>query len=74
MRPQKPKDRNRKFQNNSKILNRFNGYFLSDVDCKYCINFRGPKRGCRLSKCDFEEEQLDAIKHDRIKRMGSDAV
>ena len=68
MRPQKPKDRNRKFQN------RWKGYFLSDIDCKYCINFRGTKRGCALSECDFTDEKLDAIKHRRIKRIGGDAI
>ena len=74
MRPQKPKNRKRKLQDNSKTLNHFKGYFLSDMDCKYCVNYRGLKRGCRLSECDFDEEKLDAIKHGRIKRMGSDVI
>jgi hypothetical protein len=68
MRPQKPKGRNRK------IENRWKGYFLDDIDCKYCVNFRGTKRGCALSKCNFEDEKLDAIKHGRIKRKGDDVI
>ena len=68
MRPQKSKGRNQKFQSRGK------GYFLSDIECKYCINFRGTKRGCALSKCDFEDEKRDAIKHRRIKRTGGEVI
>ena len=68
MRPQKPKNKNRKIQN------RWKGYFLDDIACKHCTNFRGTKRGCVLKECDFKEEKLDAIKHSRIRRKGGDAV
>ena len=72
MRPQKPKKR---IHDQSKIFNRFQGYYLDDVSCQYfCVNYRGKKRGCILSACEFEEEKMDAIKHGKIKRKGrSDA-
>jgi len=24
--------------------------------CKYCVHYRGKKRGCALSYCDFEDD------------------
>lgn len=63
MRPQKPKDRNRKWK----------GYFLDDIACKYCIRYRG-KRGCVKPLCDYECEKPDAIKHGRIKRKRDDVI
>ena len=63
MRPQKPKKDKR-----HKTQNRWEGYYLSDIECKTCTNFRGKKRGCILSECEFEEEKLGAVKNGRIKR------
>ena len=71
MRPQKPKRRNNKIRKEQQI--RSHGYYLDDISCK-CVNYKGKKRGCILSACDFEEEKLDAIKYSRIKRKGGDAV
>ena len=45
MRPQRSKQ--------PKITRRNNRYYLND--CRHCVNFRGKKRGCVLSECDFEE-------------------
>ena len=61
MRLQKPKDQYKR------VYNRFS-YYLEDIDCQFCKNWRGQKRGCRLYKCGFDNEKLDAIKHGRIKR------
>jgi len=65
MRPQKPKNR---ANNISRQQNRFREYYLDEISCKYCVNYRGKRKGCVLSACDFEEEKMDAIKHGRIKR------
>ena len=71
MRPQKPKNR---ANNISRQQSRFQGYYLDDISCKFCVNYRGKKRGCILSACDFEEEKMDAIKHGRIKRNRGDSI
>jgi len=71
MRPQKPK---RRINKSDKAQNRFNNYYLDEISCKYCVNYRGKKRGCVLSACDFEEEKTDAVKHGRITRKVGDAV
>jgi len=87
MRSQKPKKRinsyNSSHSNNSNNTtstnssikqNRFKDSYLNNIDCKYCVNYRGRKRGCILSMCDFEEEKMDVIKYSRIKRKVGDAV
>jgi len=74
MRPQKPKNRNRAISRVQKQQNRVTSYYLDDISCHYCINYRGKKRGCILTACDFEEEKLDAIKYGRIKRKCGEAV
>lgn len=71
MRPQKPKNR---ANNISKAQSRAKGYYLDDISCKFCVNYRGRKRGCVLSSCEFEDEKMDAIKHSRIKWKAGDAV
>ena len=71
MRPQKPKNR---VNNTDRVQNRFQGCYIDDISCKFCVNYRGKKRGCTLSACAFEEEKMDAIKHGRIKRKGGDAA
>jgi len=71
MRPQKPKNR---ANNISNAQDRFQGYYLDNISCKFCVNYRGKKRGCVLSACAFEEEKLDAIKNGRIKQKVGDAV
>jgi hypothetical protein len=50
--------------NGAKIRNR--NYFDSE-NCGVCKYFMGMKRGCKLDKCRFEDEKLDAIKHGKIK-------
>ena len=52
----------------SKRENRWEGYYLEDCACGYCLYFRGKKRGCSQKSCCCEEEKLDAINHGRIKR------
>jgi len=53
---------------NVRIVNRFRGYYHEDCQCKYCTNFRGNKRGCKLKECPFEEIRQEAILKGRIKR------
>ena len=52
----------------SKRYDRWEGYYLEDCDCIYCLYFKGKKGGCPRKSCCCEEEKLDAIKHGRIKR------
>ena len=51
----------------TRIYNKFE-YHLEDCDCRYCSNYLGKKRGCKLDKCCCEDIKLDAIKNGRIKR------
>jgi len=47
------------------IQNKFKGYFLDDIDCKYCINHISKAKGCRFFTCKFEEEKQQARKSGR---------
>jgi|GEM_PF-2440606 len=69
MRPQKSK---RFRKSTTHIQNRWNGYYLEDIDCLHCVHWRGKRKGCPFHSCAFEAEKMDAIRHDRIKRKGGD--
>jgi len=64
MRTQKSKGQKAK-----RIQQRWHGYYMEDLNCKYCIYWQGKKRGCALSGCTFEEEKRNAIKNGRLKRQ-----
>ena len=51
----------------SRIINRFN-YFVEDVACPLCLQWRGRKRGCALAVCPYADIKRDALAHGRIKR------
>ena len=55
-------------KNNTRRYNKFEGYYLEDCNCSVCPNYRGKKKGCKLTKCCCENEKQDAIKSGRIKR------
>jgi len=59
---------------NSRCIERFEGYYLDDCNCIYCKNYIGKKRGCKLKKCCCEDEKLNAIAHERIKRKKGSAA
>ena len=69
MRPQKPKNR---ANNINRVQNRFHSYYLRNSSCKFCVKYRGKKKGCVLSVCDFEEEKMDAAKHGKTKQNRGD--
>jgi hypothetical protein len=70
MKPQRPKKHNKhnKHEKPTKIFNKFEGYYLDDISCQYCLQFKGRKRGCALSKCACKDEKSDAVKNGRIQR------
>lgn len=78
MRPQKSKrfrdNNNNSHNSNTHIQNRWNGYYLEDIDCLHCIHWRGKRKGCPFRTCAFESEKLDATKNGRIKRRGGGEI
>ena len=63
MKPQKQKDYSTK-----RITSNGDEYYLDDIECRNCVNWRGKKRGCFLSDCDYNDDKLIAIQNGRIKR------
>ena len=63
MKPQKQKDYSSK-----RITSNGDGYYLDDIECRNCVNWRGKKRGCSLPDCDYDIDKQIAIKNGRIKR------
>ena len=51
-----------------KTYDKWDGYFLDDVDCKNCLHWKGKKRGCPLPECSYDDEKLAAIKNGRTNR------
>jgi len=51
-----------------RILRKFQGYYLEDIECKFCPQYRGKARGCPLIMCEFEQERQEAIESGRIER------
>ena len=49
-------------------VHRWDGYYIEDMDCLFCLYFQGRKRGCPLPVCCCLEEQIDAEEHGRIRR------
>jgi hypothetical protein len=65
----KPKSKSKKQKHKTtRIHNKWTGYFLEDIECKFCPNYLGKKKGCKYSKCQFDEEKQDAVANGRIKR------
>ena len=55
---------------NTRYLHRWQGYYIEDCLCIYCLHSRGSKRGCSLDACICMDEKLDALTHGRIERKG----
>jgi len=53
---------------NTRYVNRWEGYYLDDMECRWCLHYQGRKRGCKLNECCCEDEKREARKHGRIKR------
>jgi hypothetical protein len=58
----------RKKNTQTRIYNRWEGYYIEDLACEFCLYFRNRKFGCVLDVCCCLEEKADALKHGRIKR------
>ena len=52
----------------NRIQDRWHGYYSEDLDCIYCLHWKGKRKGCPLSVCAYEEEKHDALANGRIKR------
>ena len=55
-------------KDNIRMVNRWEGYYEEDCDCKLCLYYQGKKGGCSLNICCCDEEKREARKHGRIKR------
>ena len=53
---------------NVRNVNKWQGYYLEDTDCQYCLYYKGKKRGCTLTACSCEDIKNDAKAKGRIKR------
>ena len=56
----------------AKIKLRAFNHYLEDMECKYCLNYKGKNKlysnGCQRDICEFISERWDAIKNGRYKR------
>ena len=55
-----------KQKNSTKVQNKFDGYYMEDMECKLCANF--VDKLCSRPKCDYIDEKRDAYANGRIKR------
>lgn len=53
-------------KDNVRIVNK--GYYFEDTDCRYCLYYKGKKRGCSLTACSCEDIKIDAIAKGRMER------
>ena len=61
----------KRYNDYTRIYDRFHGYYLEDCDCRYCLYYLGSyrkKARCALNKCLYLQEILDAIDHKRVFR------
>jgi hypothetical protein len=54
-------------KDNVRSVNKWNGYYMEDMECRHCKYYQG-KRGCKLESCCCEDEKLEAITKGKIKR------
>ena len=52
----------------SHTFNRWDGYYLDDLDCRFCLHYSNSRRGCLLPSCCCVSEALDALAHGRFHR------
>ena len=56
----------------SRIFNKWQGYTIEDLDCKYCLHYGGKSKGrvkCRAGKCICMEEREEALRRDQAKHF-----
>jgi hypothetical protein len=58
----------KKKQNTSHRFNKFKGYYIEDLDCQYCLYYKGRKHGCSLDTCCCEAERELALERGWWKR------
>ncbi|GHU60579.1 hypothetical protein FACS1894171_2210 [Clostridia bacterium] len=58
---------------NTRIQNKWQGYFMEDMLCENCLFYKGKSRfrkyGCENGECCCADEKRDAIANGRIKRQ-----
>ena len=52
----------------TRIIYKWDGYYLEDCECTSCLYYHGKRRGCVLNYCCCNDEKSEAIENDRIKR------
>ena len=55
-------------KSNVRMVNKWHGYYMEDMECIYCPHYAGKRKSCKREKCCCEDEKLDAIAKGRIKR------
>lgn len=56
------------------IYDRWQGYTVEDCACEYCLYFGGKHKGeieCLAEECVCKEELKEAIRRERMKKIGS---
>jgi len=46
--------------------NRFEWWSVKDCDCKWCLHYRGKKRGCSLDECCCDDIRQEAIRREQL--------
>ena len=56
----------------AKVKLRDFNHYIEDMNCKYCVNYKGKNKlyrnGCQREICEFFGERRDAVSNRRIKR------
>jgi hypothetical protein len=52
----------------TRYTQKWQGYFIEDIDCPLCLHWQGRKNGCKHERCLYESEKADALANGRIKR------
>ena len=53
------------------IVGKWQGYYVEDCACLFCLHYGGKRRGCKLNKCCCSEEKHEAAVNNRINRPRS---
>lgn len=44
---------------------KFDWWSVEDCDCKYCLYYKGKKRGCSLEECCCEDIRAEAVRREQ---------
>ena len=58
---------------NTRIQNKFKWWSVDDCSCRWCLWYKGKKRGCALSECCCAEERAEAIKREHDAKLAANA-